>query len=64
MPPLREASCVLGINQDPVTIKQVEVELIDHAFDEGWVVPMPPHVIGQKSGRDRLRSAGLAAASS
>ena len=34
-----EASCVLGINQDPVTIKQVEVELIDKAFDEGWVVP-------------------------
>src|SRR5262249_16460003 len=36
-----EASCVLGINQDPVTIKQVEVEIIDNAFDEGWVVPMP-----------------------
>jgi glutamate synthase (NADPH/NADH) small chain len=34
-----EASCVLGINQDPVTIKQVEVEIIDNAFDEGWVVP-------------------------
>lgn len=32
-----EASCVLGINQDPVTIKQVEVELIENAFDEGWV---------------------------
>ena len=32
-----EASCVLGINQDPVTIKQVEVEIIDNAFDEGWV---------------------------
>ena len=37
-----EASCVLGINQDPVTIKQVEVEIIDNAFDEGWVVPLPP----------------------
>jgi glutamate synthase (NADPH) small chain len=37
-----EGSCVLGINQDPVTIKQVEVEIIDNAFDEGWVVPLPP----------------------
>jgi glutamate synthase (NADPH/NADH) small chain len=37
-----ESSCVLGINQDPVTIKQVEVEIIDNAFDEGWVVPLPP----------------------
>ncbi len=39
-----EASCVLGINQDPVTIKQVEVELIDNAFDQGWVTPMVPTV--------------------
>ena len=37
-----EAACVLGINQDPVTIKQVEVEIIDSAFDEGWVKPLPP----------------------
>ncbi|MGH3678169.1 MAG: glutamate synthase subunit beta, partial [Mycobacterium sp.] len=37
-----EGSCVLGINQDPVTIKQVEVEIIDNAFEEGWVVPLPP----------------------
>jgi len=35
-----EASCVLGINQDPVTIKQVEVEIIDRAWDEGWVKPV------------------------
>jgi glutamate synthase (NADPH/NADH) small chain len=34
-----EAACVLGINDDPVTIKQVEVEIIDRAFDEGWVAP-------------------------
>ena len=34
-----ETSCVLGINQDPVTIKQVEVEIIDRAWDEGWVTP-------------------------
>ncbi|MGB5112440.1 MAG: glutamate synthase subunit beta [Mycobacterium sp.] len=39
-----EASCVLGINQDPVTIKQVEVEIIDHAFDQDWVKPVIPRV--------------------
>src|SRR5262245_18031524 len=37
-----EASCVLGINADPVTIKQVEVSIIDRAWDEGWVRPEPP----------------------
>src|SRR5215211_2257379 len=37
-----EAACVLGINADPVTIKQVEVEIIDRAFAEGWVKPQPP----------------------
>jgi glutamate synthase (NADPH/NADH) small chain len=34
-----ESACVLGINHDPVSIKQVEVEIIDRAWDEGWVVP-------------------------
>ena len=34
-----ESACVLGINQDPVSIKQVEVEIIDRAWDAGWVVP-------------------------
>ncbi|MEN9710504.1 MAG: glutamate synthase [Actinomycetota bacterium] len=37
-----ETACVLGINQDPVTIKQVEVSIIDRAWDEGWVAPQPP----------------------
>ena len=37
-----EAACVLGINDDPVTIKQVEVSIIDRAFDEGWVTPQLP----------------------
>ncbi len=44
-----EASCVLGINQDPVTIKQVEVEIIDNAWDEGWVKPARPHLVTGKS---------------
>src|SRR5258708_25923575 len=37
-----EPACVLGINQDPVTIKQIELEIIDKAFDEGWVEPVRP----------------------
>ena len=58
-----EGSCVLGINQDPVTIKQVEVEIIDNAFDEGWVVPLPPDVLtGKKVAVVGSGPAGLAAA--
>ncbi len=58
-----EASCVLGINQDAVTIKQVEVELIDNAFNEGWVVPVPPSVLtGKKVAVVGSGPAGLAAA--
>ncbi len=37
-----EAACVLGINDDPVTIKVVEREIVDHAFTMGWIVPEPP----------------------
>jgi glutamate synthase (NADPH/NADH) small chain len=37
-----ESACVLGINQDPVAIKQVEVNIIDRAWEEGWVVPQVP----------------------
>jgi glutamate synthase (NADPH/NADH) small chain len=37
-----ESACVLGINADPVAIKQVEVEIIDRAWAEGWVTPLPP----------------------
>jgi glutamate synthase (NADPH) small chain len=37
-----EGSCVLGINADPVTIKQVEVTIIDRAFREGWIKAQPP----------------------
>ncbi len=36
-----EASCVLGISQEPVTIEQVEKEIIERAWDNGWVAPMP-----------------------
>ncbi|GAA3359086.1 glutamate synthase subunit beta [Saccharopolyspora gregorii] len=37
-----EAACVVGINSDPVTIKQVEIEIIDRAWAEGRVPPQPP----------------------
>ena len=37
-----ESACVLGINSDAVTIKQVEVEIIDRAWNEGWVNPQLP----------------------
>jgi glutamate synthase (NADPH) small chain len=39
-----ETSCVLGINQDPVTIKQVELEIVDRAWSEGWISPRVPMV--------------------
>src|ERR1700761_1686910 len=58
-----EAACVLGINADPVTIKQVEVEIIDRAFASGWVVPMPPAVrTGRTVAVIGSGPAGLAAA--
>jgi glutamate synthase (NADPH/NADH) small chain len=39
-----EAACVLGINDDPVTIKQVEVSIVDRAWEEGWLAPVVPDV--------------------
>src|SRR6476620_6326978 len=58
-----EASCVLGINQDPVTIKQIEQNIIDHAFSEGWVTAEPPEIrTGQTVAVVGSGPAGLAAA--
>jgi glutamate synthase (NADPH/NADH) small chain len=37
-----EEACVLGINEKPVTIKLIEVSIIEHAFANGWVKPQPP----------------------
>ncbi|MEX2196633.1 MAG: glutamate synthase subunit beta [Thermoleophilaceae bacterium] len=58
-----EAACVLDINDDPVTIKQIEMSIGDRAFEEGWVKPQPPPV---RSGRTVAvigsGPAGLAAA--
>lgn len=44
-----EASCVLGINNDPVTIKQIEASIIDKAWNEGWVTPQRPAVLTGKT---------------
>ena len=58
-----ETSCVLGINQDPVTIKQVEVEIVDRAWAEGWIRPVPPTVhTGKRVAVVGSGPAGLAAA--
>jgi glutamate synthase (NADPH/NADH) small chain len=58
-----EGSCVLGINDDPVTIKAIELAIIDRAFQEGRVRPEPPAVrTGKKVAVVGSGPAGLAAA--
>ena len=37
-----ESACVLEINDDPVTIKQIELAIAERAWEEGWIVPRPP----------------------
>jgi len=58
-----ESSCVLGINQPAVTIKQVEVSIIDQAFEQDWVKPLPPaRLTGHTVAVVGSGPAGLAAA--
>jgi glutamate synthase (NADPH/NADH) small chain len=58
-----EGSCVLGINDDPVTIKAVEVAIVERAFAEGWVTPAPPAArTGKRVAVIGSGPAGLAAA--
>ncbi|MDT8912140.1 glutamate synthase subunit beta [Amycolatopsis sp. PS_44_ISF1] len=58
-----ETACVLGINDDPVTIKRVEVSIIDRAFAEGWVTPQVPVTrTGKKVAVVGSGPSGLAAA--
>jgi glutamate synthase (NADPH/NADH) small chain len=58
-----ESACVLGINSDAVTIKQVEVEIIDRAWEQGWVAPqIPEWLTGMKVAVIGSGPAGLAAA--
>lgn len=58
-----EASCVLGINEPPVSIKAIERTIVDHAFQQGWIRPEPPlHRTGKKVAIVGSGPAGLAAA--
>ncbi|HEX9784998.1 MAG TPA: glutamate synthase subunit beta [Opitutaceae bacterium] len=58
-----EGSCVLGINDPPVTIKNIECTIIDRGWEEGWVLPEPPKVrTGKKVAVIGSGSAGLSAA--
>ncbi|MDQ1584071.1 MAG: glutamate synthase small chain [Microbacteriaceae bacterium] len=58
-----ESSCVLSINQPAVTIKQVEVSIIDQAWQNGWVQPHPPErLTGKTVAVVGSGPAGLAAA--
>ena len=44
-----EASCTLNIDENPVTIKTIECEIVDRGWEEGWVQPLPP---AQKTGKN------------
>ncbi|SFT05436.1 glutamate synthase subunit beta [Saccharopolyspora flava] len=58
-----EAACVVGINSDPVSIKQVEISIIDKAWESGYVKPqLPPKRTGKKVAVIGSGPAGLAAA--
>jgi glutamate synthase (NADPH/NADH) small chain len=58
-----EAACVLGINEPPVTIKQIEKTIIDRAFEEGYIQPEPPETrTGKRVAVVGSGPAGMAAA--
>jgi len=58
-----EASCVLSINSDPVTIEYIEKEIVDRGFENGWIKPEPPaNRTGKKIAVVGSGPAGLAAA--
>ena len=58
-----EGSCVLAIDRDPVTIKSIELSIVERAFDEGWVTPSQPSIrTGKTVAIIGSGPAGLAAA--
>ena len=58
-----EPACVLAINDDPVSIKQIELAIVERAWEEGWIVPRPPDSrSGRSVGVVGSGPAGLAAA--
>lgn len=58
-----EGSCTLGISEPPVTIKNIEVSIVERGWQEGWITPAPPKVrTGKKVAVVGSGPAGLAAA--
>jgi glutamate synthase (NADPH/NADH) small chain len=58
-----EAACVLGINEPPVTIKNIEKTIVDRAWEEGWIIPeLPPSHTGKRVAVVGSGPAGMAAA--
>ncbi len=58
-----EGSCVLGLGDEPVTIKNIELAIVERAFEEGWIRPSPPPVrTGKRVAIVGSGPAGLAAA--
>ena len=58
-----EASCVLAINEEPVTIEYIEKAIVERGWQEGWIVPQPPkHRTGKSVAIIGSGPAGLAAA--
>ncbi len=58
-----EGSCVLGINEEPVSIKAIELSIVEHAFEQGWIAPQPPAIrTGKRVAIVGSGPAGLAAA--
>jgi len=58
-----EGSCVLGVNEPPVTIKNIEVSIAERGWEEGWIVPEPPAVrTGKRVAVIGSGPAGLSAA--
>ena len=53
-----EGSCVLGINDSPVTIKATEAAIIERAFEQGWIVARPPLAAQRQARRGRRLRAG------
>ena len=58
-----ESACVLGINDHPVTIRRIELALVEHAFANGWIAAKPPATrTGKRVAIVGSGPAGLAAA--
>jgi glutamate synthase (NADPH) small chain len=62
-PALCEAACVNALDSQPTSIRDIELEVIERAFDEGWVKPKPPAILtGKRVAVIGTGPAGLAAA--